>query len=246
MGGADGPLTGPIEDHPGEGVLTMATRYFTPATFRFLKDLKENNNRPWFQENKDRYEKELKEPALRFIEGFEGHLAKISPHIHAGPRSFFRIYRDTRFSKDKSPYKTYAGIQFRHEAGKDVHAPGFYLHIEPGQSGVGCGMWHPDSKSLLKVRESIVDEPAKWKRAKGAKRFKETFELAGDSLKTAPRGFDKEHPLIEDLRRKDFIGWTSLSQKAVTSPDFLAEFTSICRAAAPFQRWLCEAIGVAF
>ena len=225
----------------------MARKHFTPASFRFLEELKENNNRPWFQENKSRYEKDLKEPALAFIEDFEGRLAKISPHFHAGRRSFFRIYRDTRFSKDKSPYKTYAGIQFRHEAcGNDVHAPGFYLHLEPKHSFVGCGMWHPDSKSLLKIRESIVDDSAKWKRAKNAKRFAETFELEGDSLKTAPRGFDKEHPLIDDLRRKDFIAVARLSQGTVTDGGFIDEFTSICRAAAPFQRWLCQAIEVPY
>ena len=225
----------------------MAERYFTPATFEFLQDLERNNDRPWFQENKSRYEEQVKEPAIRFIQDFEGRLAEISPHFHAGRRSLFRIYRDTRFSKDKSPYKTHVGIQFRHEAsGNDVHAPGFYLHIEPGSNGVGCGIWHPDSRSLSKIREAIVEEPAKWKRAKGAKRFRETFELGGESLKTAPRGFDKDHPLIEDLRRKDFVGWTRLSQKAVTSPEFLAEFTAICRAATPFQRWLCGAIGVPF
>ncbi len=225
----------------------MADRYFTPATFRFLKELKENNNRPWFQESKSRYEKDLKEPALRFIEDFDDKLRKISPHFHAGRRSFFRIYRDTRFSKDKSPYKTHAGIQFRHEAcGSDVHAPGFYLHIEPGQSFVGCGMWRPDSKSLLEIREAIVEDPAKWKRAKNAKRFRETFDLEGDSLKTHPRGFDPDHPMIEDLRRKDFIGGTMVSQKTITGPDFLAEFTAMCRAASPFQKWLCEAVGVAW
>jgi uncharacterized protein (TIGR02453 family) len=225
----------------------MAGKHFTPASFRFLKELKENNNRPWFQKNKARYENDLKAPALAFVEDFEGELAKISPHFHAGRRSFFRIYRDTRFSKDKSPYKTYAGIQFRHEAcGSDVHAPGFYLHLEPRHSFVGCGMWQPDSKSLLKIRESIVEEPAKWKRAKNAKRFAEAFELEGDSLKTAPRGFDRDHPLIEDLRRKDFIGATRLSQKAVTDAGFLGEFSALCRAAAPFQRWLCESIGVAY
>jgi uncharacterized protein (TIGR02453 family) len=225
----------------------MATRYFTPQTFRFLQDLEKNNNRSWFQENKSRYEKDIKEPALQFIEDFEPRLMKISPHFHAGRRSFFRIYRDTRFSKDKSPYKTHVGIQFRHEAcGNDVHAPGFYLHIEPGHSGVGCGIWRPDSKSLLQIREAIVEAPAKWKRAKGAKRFNDTFELGGDSLKTAPRGFGKEHPLIEDLRRKDFVGWTKLSQKTVTGPDFLDDFAATCGAAVPFQRWLCDAVGVAF
>ncbi len=127
-----------------------------------------------------------------------------------------------------------------------MHAPGFYLHLEPKHSFVGCGMWHPDSKSLLKIRESIVEEPAKWKRAKNAKRFAATFELEGDSLKTAPRGFAKDHPLIEDLRRKDFIAVNRLSQRTVTDDGFLAEFAALCRAAAPFQRWLCEAIGVAY
>ena len=225
----------------------MANRYFTPATFRFLRELEKNNNRPWFEKNKASYEKDLKEPALRFIEDFGDKLAGISPHFHAGRRSLFRIYRDTRFSKDKSPYKTYAGIQFRHEArGNDVHAPGFYLHIQPGHSGTGCGIWRPDSRTLLRIREAIVEDSPRWKRARDAKGFRATYELAGDSLKTAPRGFDADHPLIEDLRRKDFIGWTALSEKAISAPTFLNDFTAICRAGAPFQRWLCGALGVEY
>ena len=111
-----------------------ARRYFTIQTFRFLKDLKENNSRPWFHENKGRYEEHVKEPALRFIEDLDPLLQKVSPHFMATPRSLFRIHRDTRFSKDKSPYKTHTGIQFRHEASKDAHAPGFYLHLQPGES----------------------------------------------------------------------------------------------------------------
>ncbi|MCH7945702.1 MAG: TIGR02453 family protein, partial [Armatimonadetes bacterium] len=108
-----------------------------PELLKFLSDLKKNNNRQWFQKNKDRYESDVREPLLKFIEAFEPRLHKISPHFIADARktggSLFRIYRDTRFSHDKRPYKTHAGVQFRHERAKDVHAPGFYLHIEPKQ-----------------------------------------------------------------------------------------------------------------
>ena len=108
--------------------------YFNRAFFRFLEDLKKNNQREWFQANKQRYEDEVRHPAQQFISDFGPQLHKISRHFLADPRasggSMFRIYRDTRFAKDKSPYKTHVGIQFRHKQGKDVHAPGFYLHLE--------------------------------------------------------------------------------------------------------------------
>jgi uncharacterized protein (TIGR02453 family) len=223
-----------------------ARRYFTPQTFRFLTDLKENNSRAWFHENKDRYEKHVKAPAFRFIEDVDPLLTKISPHFMATPRSLFRIHRDTRFSRDKSPYKTHTGIQFRHEASKDAHTPGYYLHLQPGEVFMGCGIWRPDSRSLLKIREAIVEDPAKWKRVRNGKRFKENFELEGDSLKTHPRGFDPEHPLIEDLRRKDFIGVRRLTHKLVTGPDLPAEFTALCKAGTGLQKFLCNAIGVAY
>ena len=176
----------------------MNDSHFTPATFAFLTDLAANNNRPWFMENKARYERDLKEPALRFISDFGPHLGKISSRFRADPRanggSMFRIYRDTRFSKDKSPYKTYTGIQFRHEAGKDAHAPGFYLHIQPGSCFAGCGVWHPDGPALARIRQSIDENPAAWKRASRGKRFRGTFELSGDSLIRAPKGYDPSAP----------------------------------------------------
>ena len=224
--------------------------YFTASTLSFLKDLGANNDRAWFAANKDRYERHVKEPALRFINDFAPHLAKISPHFRADPRanggSLFRIYRDTRFSKDKRPYKTHTGIQFRHEAGKDAHAPGYYLHIEPGELFVGVGTWRPDSPTLRKIRDALVEDPGAWKRARGNKRFRERFDLGGDSLVRAPKGFDPDHPLIEDLRRKDFIAAARLTRKEVTSRDFLDSFTSLCKAATPFQRWLCRAVGAAY
>ena len=228
----------------------MNHSHFTPAAFTFLEDLAANNNRPWFLANKSRYEEVLKEPAQRFISDFAPHLKKISPRFRADPRanggSMFRIYRDTRFSKDKSPYKTYTGIQFRHEAARDAHAPGFYLHIQPGSFFAGCGIWRPGGPALRKIREAIDEDPTAWKRASRSKRFRGTFELSGDSLIRAPKGYDPNHPLIEDLRRKDFIGVTHLTAEDLTSVDFLDTFARLCRDAASFQRWLCRALGVAW
>lgn len=228
----------------------MTASCFTPRTFSFLGDLAANNNREWFFANKPRYERDVKEPALRFISDFSTPLKRISPHFRADPRanggSLFRIYRDTRFSKDKTPYKTHAGIQFRHEAGRDAHAPGFYLHIQPGHCFVGCGSWRPGGPALRLIRESIDENPDAWKRASRGARFRKTFELSGDSLIRAPKGFTPDHPLIEDLRRKDFIAVVQLAEDDLTSDGFLDRFTELCRTAAPFQRWLCRATRVPY
>ncbi|MXW17251.1 MAG: DUF2461 domain-containing protein [Gemmatimonadetes bacterium] len=224
------------------------TPHFTPATFAFLTELADNNNREWFRANKSRYDGDVKEPALAFISDFAPHLARISTRFRADPRanggSLFRIYRDTRFSKDKRPYKTHTGIHLRHEAAKDAHAPGFYLHLQPGQVFAGVGIWRPGGPTLRSIREAIDEDPDAWLRASGDERFRASFELTGDSLIRAPKGFSVDHPLIEDLRRKDFIGAARLDESTVLSHDFLACFAALCRDAAPFQRWLCGAIGV--
>jgi len=223
---------------------------FRPALFSFIRDLAGNNNRDWFQANKDRYEEHMKEPALRFISDFGPHLRRVSPHFNAIPKatggSLFRIYRDTRFGKDKTPYKTHLGIQFRHKQAKDVHAPGFYLHIEPKQCMIGVGIWHPDGPSLKSIRETIDGDRRSWKRARDNKRFRQSFEIGGESLKRPPRGYDEDHPLIDDLKRKDFIAFTNLTQKEVLAPEFPKAFAKQCEAAAPFVRWLCGAVDVPF
>lgn len=228
----------------------MNRAYFTPATFDFLTELAANNNRDWFAANKPRYDGDVKAPALRFISDFGPHLARIGPRFRADPRanggSLFRIYRDTRFSRDKSPYKTHAGIHFRHEAAKDAHAPGFYLHLEPDTVFVGCGIWRPAGPALRKIREAIDEDPDAWLRASRDEGFRASFELEGDSLIRAPKGFSVDHPLIVDLRRKDFIGVAHLSEEAVASEAFLEKFAGLCRDAAPFQRWLCGALGVGY
>ena len=228
----------------------MPTRYFTPATYRFLKDLEANNNRPWFHEHKDRYDHDIKEPALQFIRDMAPRLAKISPQFEANARavggSLFRIQRDTRFGKDKTPYKTNTGIQFRHAMGKDAHAPGYYMHLEPSGSFMGLGLWRPESKVAYQIREAIADNPAAWKRATRSKRFTDVFTLQGDSLIRPPRGYEADHPLIEDLKLKDFIASARLSQKQVTSPTFIDEYEAMLKAGTPFMRFLCGAVGVPF
>ena len=191
--------------------------------FEFLSELKENNNRPWFQENKYRYEKFLKDPLLAFIAAFADRLPTISPYYMAVPKvtggSLFRIYRDVRFSKDKQPYKTWAGMHFRHDRARDVHSPGYYLHLE---------------------------HPQRWIAAKQEEKFASLYRLAGESLKRPPRGFDPDHPLIEDLKRKDFLASIEIDERTATRPDFLDYYVETCQIAVPFMRFLTESLSLSW
>jgi uncharacterized protein (TIGR02453 family) len=181
---------------------------FKPETIAFLRELQSNNNRDWFNENKPRYEEDVLDVALNFIQSMHDPLQEFAPHFTAIPKrmggSLMRVYRDTRFSKNKTPYKTNIGIQFRHEQAKDVHAPGFYVHIAPDEVFLGVGLWRPDSTALAAIRDRISVKQAEWLRARDDKSFKQHFHLGGESLTRPPRGFDKDHPLIEDIKRKDF------------------------------------------
>ena len=223
------------------------TASFGPELFSFLVELRANNDRDWFAANKARYEAHVLEPALAFIEDFGFRLQGISPHFRADPRraggSLFRIYRDTRFSKDKSPYKTNTGMYFRHERAKNVHAPGYYLHLSPGEVFGGGGIWHPDGSALAAIRESIVRDPEGWREAT---RLGDGLELGGDTLKRVPSGFDKEHPHAEDLKRKDYFAGVNLGEEAATAPEFLDRYTHVCESAAPLMRFLCDALALAY
>lgn len=230
----------------------MAARYasFGPETIRFLKQLSANNNREWFKENKSRYEEDVLDVALRFIQSMQDPLADIAPHFTASPTrmggSLMRVYRDTRFSKNKTPYKTNIGIQFRHEQAKDVHSPGYYVHIDPEQVFVGVGMWRPDPDSLRGIRERIAAKPAEWKRVTGDRSFKRQFKLGGESLQRPPRGFDKDHECIDDIRRKSFIAVRELEVKDCLKPQFQRTVESSFKTAEPYMRFLCKAVGVRF
>ena len=230
----------------------MATpaRHFGPELFSFLRQLKANNDRDWFKAHKERYEDDVRHPGLQFISDFGPHLRRISPNFGADPRpvggSMFRIHRDVRFSKDKRPYKTAVGIQFRHKMRRDVHSPGFYLHLEPRSCFAGVGIYHPDGPTLRKIREFLVANSSQWKRVKSGKRFRQDWELGGDSLKRAPKGYDPDHPMIEDLKRKDFVAFAKLDDGEVTAKGFLQHYTRLCRAGTPLVRLLCEAVDVPF
>ena len=228
----------------------MTAQPITPALLAFLRDLKANNERPWFEANKDRYRTDVRDPVLDFIGAFAQPLAKISPYFVADPRanggSLFRIYRDVRFSKDKTPYKTNVGAHFRHAAGKDAHAPGFYLHLEPGTCFSGCGIWRPDNQSLGRIRDAIVGRPSEWQSITNAKAFRETFDMMGGSLKRPPLGYDPDHPLIEDLKRKDFVAITSFPEEDVCKTGFIDHFTAIARKGAKFVEFLSNAVGVPY
>ncbi len=223
---------------------------FPETAIGFLAELADNNNRDWFNDNKPRYEAAVLAPAMDFIDAMAEPLSRISAHYTALPRrsggSLMRVYRDVRFSRDKRPYKTNIGIQFRHEAGADVHAPGFYVHVAPREVFVGVGAWHPDASALARIRTRIAERPEEWQRARDARRFRRCFALAGDSLKRPPRGFDATHPFIEDLRRKDFLGMRALDELAACDPDFFADTVQSFRAAAPFMAFLCAALDLPF
>jgi uncharacterized protein (TIGR02453 family) len=214
----------------------------------FLKALKSHNERDWFNANKGRYEASVREPALAFITAMEPKLAKLSPHFRAIPKkvggSLMRVYRDTRFGKDKTPFKTNIGIQFRHELGKDVHAPGFYLHIEPGECFLGVGLWRPESKQLLKIRDFIIDNPNAWRQALAQRSFKSGYELVGESLKRPPRGYPADHELLEDLKRKDFIALMPFDEAAIEERKFIDFVAKGYRQADQFMHYLCDAVEV--
>lgn len=224
----------------------MTNPYFTAEGMSFLKQLEKNNNRDWFHENKSDYEDLIRTPALNFIDDMDNDITHLSPHFLAIAKkvggSLMRVHRDVRFSKDKLPYKTNIGIQFRHEMGKDVHAPGFYVHVEPGECFVGVGIWRPDSMALGKIRDAIVEKDKEWLIAVKDKKFRKYFELSGESLKTGPRGYDKNHVLIDDLKRKDFIAISHFDEKSLLKKNFKQQVVKRFTDAEPYMRFLCRAL----
>jgi uncharacterized protein (TIGR02453 family) len=223
--------------------------HFTPALFRFLSELRLHNDRDWFERNKERYLRDVRDPMLRFIADFAPVLRKIAPCLVADPRpvggSLFRLHRDTRFSRDKTPYKTNVAAHFRHEAGRDVHGPGFYLSLEPNEVDVGGGIWHPEPDPLRMIRRSILEEPDTWRRAIGRPRMLELVWW-GERLKRTPRGFSDDHPAVDLLRRKDFAAGLELGERDALSPRFLDRCAEVYRALVPTMKLLARAVGVAW
>lgn len=221
-------------------------RGFPKDTLKFLAELADNNSREWFAVNKERYEASFVAPSLALIESLKKPLEKIAPLLRVEAKkmggSLMRIYKDTRFSNDKTPYKTNIGIQFRHQSENDVHGPGIYIHIANDECFVGAGLWKPASEALFKIRNTIVDSPQGWRKAKGTKAFTAFYSLYDDRLKSAPRGFPKDHPQIEDLRLRSFLGSAPLTRSQVQSDQLVDLIVARVRAASPLMAYLCEAI----
>jgi len=223
-------------------------RYFAPEAMQFLEELRQHNERDWFLGNKARYEKQVRDPFLRLIADLAPALKKISPYFVADPRpvggSMMRIYRDTRFSADKRPYKTSVAAHFEHTRANGCGAPAYYIHFEPGDSAVGAGLWRPDSATLAEIRQAIVADSKRWKRVTSGANFGSSCGMVGESLKRPPSGFDPKHPLIEDIKRKDFAVKIPLADRQICGPDLLIAVTAAFRGAAPFVHFLREAVGL--
>jgi uncharacterized protein (TIGR02453 family) len=218
---------------------------FSPELFAFLRELKKHNEREWFNTNKARYEREIKEPSLAFVEDIGYRLPQVAPHMTADKRSLFRIYRDTRFSKDKTPYKTHVGIYFRHARSAEADTAGLYLHLEPGHVFMGAGIWHPGSPALKRIRDALVARPDGWREAVAA--VGPTWTVAdGEALKRPPAGYKADHPLIEDIKRKSFAITSQLTQQQATAGGFLDEWQERVARARPYMEFICSALGVEY
>lgn len=223
---------------------------FPPELFDFFKQLSENNQRDWFADNRVNYEQHYLDPALAYIQAVGSKLDKVSRQLTAVPKksggSLMRIYRDTRFSKDKTPYKTNIGIHFRHQRLSDIHAPGFYVHIEPTECFVAAGVWLPPREALNLIRQTIDEDRPAWKRVLKDAKFSNQFKLVGDSLKSAPRGYSIDHPLIEDLRRTSYCGLAAVTKTKVMRKDFVDHSLELFQQARPLMKFLCDALGLPY
>lgn len=230
----------------------MSAPHFTPSLFTFLRGLAKNNTKEWFTAHKDDYEAHVKEPMLRFIADLEPRMAKISPRIEVIPKvvggSMQRINRDTRFSKDKSPYKACASAMFGHDKAGELKL-GYHLAIMPGSIKAYVGLWEPDGPVLEKVRTRIMVKPDEWTKAIGGA-FGKSHTFEGESLKKPPKidgcVIEADHPLVEDLKRKSHAACTTFTEKDVTSAKFLDEYVASVKAGVPLMAFLCKATGMAF
>jgi uncharacterized protein (TIGR02453 family) len=227
----------------------MAT-YFTDKTFKFLRALARNNNREWFHDHRAEYEANLRGPFQALITDLQPDLLAVSEHYRADPKgvggSLFRIHRDTRFSNDKTPYKTWSGARFFHERSKQTEAPSFYLHVQPGNCFIGGGIWHPQPEAQRKIRQFIFDNPGTWKAAVHSPAFKRKYTLDGDSLVRPPRGYPADHELIEDFKRKDFVATLALEDSVVLGPRLRQTVAANFVAMAPMVDYLCAALDLEF
>jgi len=225
---------------------------FRPTALRFMAQLKRHNTRPWFEANRATYEAAVREPLRLLVEEVDVRLASLAPEIVGDPkRSVFRIHRDIRFSKDKSPYKTHAACWFYHmDAGRGVGqdvsgGAGFYFHMEPGQCLIGAGIWMPPRASLSRIREALVEDRKGFERIVEEGGFRRRYGSLDDEamLTRPPRGFTDDHPAARWLRYQSFTAGRSLTERAITSPRLVDTLAQDYARLAPLVRWLNRALG---
>ncbi|MDQ3057146.1 MAG: DUF2461 domain-containing protein [Pseudomonadota bacterium] len=227
------------------------TTYFSEKTFKFLRALARNNNRAWFHAHKADYEAHVRGPFQSLLTDLQPDLASVSEHYRAEPKtvggSLFRIQRDTRFANDKAPYKAWQGARLFHARGRQVEAPSFYLHLQPGNCFIGAGLWHPQPATLRGIRRFIFDNPGGWKAAAHHVPFRKRFDLDDDEmLVRPPRDFPPEFSYIEDLKRKNFVAFRSIDDAVMLGPKFRQTIAKDLAGLAPFVDYLCAALDLEF
>jgi uncharacterized protein (TIGR02453 family) len=220
---------------------------FPPSGLQFLADLKENNNREWFNERKELYLNDLVEPAKAFVAGLGGMLQGLNPSIHFDTRtngsgSMFRIYRDVRFSKDKSPYKTHVGMVFWIGSGKKTDCPGFYVGVGADGAGVYGGMWQFAKQPLAAYRKAVDDPTTGDRLAAILETLRaDGYEIGGDTYKRVPHGFDPEHPHADLLKQRGLhAGQPAIEADVVSSPLFIPAAFEHCARYLPLVEWLSD------
>lgn len=229
----------------------MMATYFTHKTFRFLRALARHNERAWFLDHKAEYEIHVREPFQRLLGDLQPDLRAVSAHFRSEPKgvggSLFRIQRDTRFASDKTPYKTWQGARLFHERSRELAAPSFYLHLQPGHCFIGAGLWHPETATQRRVRQFIVDNPAGWKAAARAPAFRRRFDLEdSEMLVRPPSGFPADFEFIDDLRHKNFVASRVIEDDVMLGPRLRQTLARDLQALAPFVDYLCASLDLEF
>jgi uncharacterized protein (TIGR02453 family) len=217
---------------------------FSRDTLSFLKRLKRNNRREWFNPRKHEYEAYVRDPMFAVLERLAVDMRAIAPELLVGPKSMYRIYRDVRFSENKQPYKTHVAASFWHrDLGKGGGA-GMYFHISPDGVWVGGGMYHPEAPQLLKVRERIADNVQHFRSIVEAPAFKRSLDggLEGEQLSLVPRGFPKDHAAADYLRYRQFLAGKEYPAGFAVGPKFYPGLLDVYRRIAPLIRFLNEAL----
>jgi uncharacterized protein (TIGR02453 family) len=223
----------------------LKTRFpgFSPAALTFLRDLKKHNDREWFNPRKGIFDEQVRLPMIELLRAIHGQMLDFAPQYVGEPaKCVFRIYRDTRFSKDKTPYKTHIAASFSHN-GLEKRGAGYYLGISPESVDIGGGLYAPEPDVLLAVRRQIAENPAAYRKTVNSPATKKLLgELTGESAARPPKGFPGEHPAIEEIKRKQHVFFVHLEPAIATTPKLLGEVVKRFEAMTPLVQFLDRAL----